>query len=309
MEKTMIQLILLTGFLGAGKTTLMTSLLSAYQDRKVGVIINEFGTINIDARLVEKEGIQMSELSNGSIFCACIKDKFVDSLIAMAHTDIEYLFIEASGLADPSNMPQILSGISHKTEDAYEYRGTLCIVDGESFLDLMDLLPVLERQVEYAEAVVINKADLVDEEQIHAVSQKIGELNPAAQILVTSYCRLDIPSLFEQVHPLPKEERDSLNTVASRPASFILKAKAVLPQEDLLAFLQQIAGDSYRIKGFLHTEQGEMEVSCVGRHIQIHPWTGEPQADVLVIISAVGIKMLSLITQALGPNLKDKLGF
>ena len=88
----MIQLVLLTGFLGAGKTTLMTSILEAYQDKKIGVIINEFGKINIDARLIEKDGIEMAELTNGSIFCACIKDKFVDSLIALSHTDIEYLF-------------------------------------------------------------------------------------------------------------------------------------------------------------------------------------------------------------------------
>ena len=100
----MIQIVLLSGFLGAGKTTLMQRLLDTYKDHKIGVIINEFGEINIDAKLVSREGIDIAELSNGSIFCACIKDKFVDGLIAMSKTDIEYLFIEASGLADPSNM-------------------------------------------------------------------------------------------------------------------------------------------------------------------------------------------------------------
>ena len=89
----------------------MQRLLDAYSDRKIGVIINEFGEINIDAKLVSRDGIEMAELSNGSIFCACIKDKFVDGLIAMSRTDIEYLFIEASGLADPSNMGEIVEGI------------------------------------------------------------------------------------------------------------------------------------------------------------------------------------------------------
>ena len=87
----MIQIVLLSGFLGAGKTTLMQRLLSSYEDHKIGVIINEFGEINIDARLVNRDGIEMAELSNGSIFCACIKDKFVDGLVAMSKKDIEYL--------------------------------------------------------------------------------------------------------------------------------------------------------------------------------------------------------------------------
>ena len=70
----MIQIVLLSGFLGAGKTTLMQRLLDTYKDNKIGVIINEFGEINIDAKLVERDGIDIAELSNGSIFCACIKD-------------------------------------------------------------------------------------------------------------------------------------------------------------------------------------------------------------------------------------------
>ena len=120
----MIHLVVLTGFLGAGKTTLMQRTLDAFSDEKTGVIINEFGNENIDSVLLKREGLEISELSNGSIFCACIRDKFVDSLIEMSHMDIDYLFIEASGLADPSNMETILTGIAHKTRAGYNYHGT-----------------------------------------------------------------------------------------------------------------------------------------------------------------------------------------
>ncbi len=88
----------------------MKSILSEFSDARAGVIVNEFGEVNIDARLIEKDGIQMAELSNGSIFCACIKDKFVDSLIEMSYKDMDYIFIEASGLADPANMEQSWTG-------------------------------------------------------------------------------------------------------------------------------------------------------------------------------------------------------
>ena len=159
----MIQIVLLSGFLGAGKTTLMQRLLDTYKDHKIGVIINEFGKINIDAKLVSREGIDIAELSNGSIFCACIKDKFVDGLIEMAKTDIEYLFIEASGLADPSNMGEIVAGIRRETNDNLQISGSICVVDGVSFLELVDMLPALERQVKHANAVIVNKMDLIDE--------------------------------------------------------------------------------------------------------------------------------------------------
>ena len=71
----MIRLIMLTGFLGAGKTTLLQKILEEYSDQKIGVLINEFGAVSIDSELVEGEGIDMTELSNGSIFCACLKDR------------------------------------------------------------------------------------------------------------------------------------------------------------------------------------------------------------------------------------------
>ena len=85
----MTDLILLTGFLGSGKTTLMRRLLMSYSDQKIGVIVNEFGRVNIDAKLVREEGVEMAELSNGSIFCACLKDNFVNSLIQMSSRGLD----------------------------------------------------------------------------------------------------------------------------------------------------------------------------------------------------------------------------
>ena len=85
-----MKIIMITGFLGSGKTTLMQNILCEYgKSMKAGVIVNDFGKENIDAKLLGEEGIALSELSNGSIFCACIKDKFVDSLIEMSHRDLE----------------------------------------------------------------------------------------------------------------------------------------------------------------------------------------------------------------------------
>lgn len=305
----MIQLILLTGFLGAGKTTLLTSILEAYQDKKIGVIINEFGKINIDAKLVEKDGIEMSELTNGSIFCACIKDKFVDSLIAFSKTEIEYLFVEASGLADPANMPQILKGIEQKTGTPYHYRGALCVIDGENFLELIELLPALERQVEYGDVMVINKADLVGEKEIVAITEQIQKINPEAHIYVTSYCRVDIRDIVEVMESEEKEGKDTTNTFESRPNTLILTAEETVSSEDLRQFLEEISPHTYRIKGFSETEKGPLEISCVRRNVQLKDWHSEVKGSQIVIISAVGIRIMSVITAALEKKLKGKLHF
>ena len=144
------KIVMLTGFLGAGKTTFLSALLDEYRDQRIGIIVNEFGEISIDGPLLEREGILMRELANGSIFCACIKENFLSSLIALSFEPLDYVFIEASGLADPSSMDMILQAIAPKVKNEYAYLGSICIVDGETFLDYYELLPALHRQVAIA---------------------------------------------------------------------------------------------------------------------------------------------------------------
>lgn len=294
----MIQIVLLSGFLGAGKTTLMQRLLDTYKDHKIGVIINEFGEINIDAKLVSRDGIDIAELSNGSIFCACIKDKFVDGLIEMSKTDIEYLFIEASGLADPSNMGDIVSGIKKDTDDNLMIKGELCVLDGVSFLDLVEMLPALERQVKHANAVIVNKMDLIDEDTFKEIAEKVGEINPAVQIYAATHCDVDIKNIVDNFSPVIVQSEETTNTYQSRPQTFIVRAKEPIEKEKLVAFIESIADSSYRIKGFAKTiEEGTVEVSGVVNHLIISPWPQEEETEI-VVISSVGIKMLSLITES-----------
>lgn len=302
----MIKLALLTGFLGAGKTTLMQEILTNYKDCKVGVIVNEFGEINIDARLIENEGgegMQMAELSNGSIFCACIKDKFVDSLIEMSVKDLDYLFIEASGLADPANINQILDGIKNNLLNPYDYKGAICVLDGESFMDLYELLPAITNQLVFCSAAVVNKVDLIDEEQLGEITETIREINPVADIYVTSYCRIDVREVVENLVQNSAESRETTNTVESRPLTFIVKGLAQLPLDKLQAFLEAICEDTYRIKGFADTDAGPKEISAVGKNIHINDWDKPVDSTEIVVISSVGIKMMSQLTK----NIKEYL--
>lgn len=294
----MIQIVLLSGFLGAGKTTLMQRLLDTFQNQKIGVIINEFGEINIDARLVERDGIAMAELSNGSIFCACIKDKFVDGLIEMSRADIEYLFIEASGLADPSNMEDIVAGIKKETNDQYLMKGNICVVDGCNFLELAEVLPALERQVKHANAVIVNKMDLIDDETFREISEKIGEINEAVKIYAAEHCDVNIKEIADHFTPTASGSEESTNTYESRPQTFVVRADQPVEKAKLIEFIKSISGDSYRIKGFCQTvEEGTVEVSGVVNNLIVTPWKTEEKTEI-VVISSVGMKMMSLITES-----------
>lgn len=300
----MAKMVLIVGFLGAGKTTMMQGILEDYKDQKVGVIVNEFGEVNIDAKLIDSEGIQMSELSNGSIFCACIKDKFVDSLIEMSKYDLDYLFIEASGLADPANISQILNGIKSKTINPYDYRGSLCIIDGESFLDLYEVLPAITSQLEFSMAVVINKGDLIDESTLERITDTIKEINPGASLYVTSYCDVDTKEIVDHLSKGGKEGRDSVNTVETRPTTFILKGVDTVPLGKLERFVSEIAGSTFRIKGFAITDKGDMEISAVGEHININSWDKGVERTEIIAISSVGFKLMSVITKAITDHVK-----
>jgi G3E family GTPase len=291
----MIDLILITGFLGTGKTTLLQELLNEYRNERIGIIVNEFGEIGIDGALVERDGVRMNELSNGSIFCACIKDKFVESLIAMAKESISMLFIEASGLADPANFPQILTSIQSRTEDRYRFLGSICVLDAETFLDYYDLLPALHQQIVYSNNIIVNKIDLITETLLDDIVKTIEEVNSNASVAMTSYCRLDYAALVHSMKPTDLPGEETTNTIESRPKSFVLHGKDLIPHPALARFLDALSIDAYRIKGFARTTEGSYYISGVRGRVEFAPWPEEIQETRIVIISAIGIRMMSRI--------------
>ena len=135
-EKT--KLYVLTGFLGSGKTTVLLRLLEALKGKRVGVIQNEFGKLGIDGTILRNDDIQMVEINRGSIFCSCLKLSFVQALAEMAQQDFDYLFVESSGLGDPSNVEEILEAAKALAGDRYSFQGAICLVDSVNFLDQLE---------------------------------------------------------------------------------------------------------------------------------------------------------------------------
>lgn len=269
--KDPIQLYLIGGFLGAGKTTFLRLLMEDMKTKRMGILVNEFGSIGVDGALVESEGVRMVEINNGSIFCACLKDGFVKTLKAFTEQPIDILLIENSGMADPAGMHTILSNLKPYLSRPYEYRGLICLVDCTTFLHYSEVLMPVQGQVAEADYVIVNKCDLVDQSVISRIHERVRSLNDSAQIFDTVFAQIPLPLPESTAHHQENEERESSNTPYTRPASYALETDSMPSQEQLFDFCHTMAESALRIKGFIRAADGWLHVDAVGTEVQISP--------------------------------------
>jgi len=247
--------------------------------------------------LLQRNGVPMRELSNGSVFCACIKADFLKSLIEMSKLNLKFLFIEASGLADPSSIPEILHAIAPHTSDLYEYDGSVCVVDSQNFFNVLDVFPAVGNQINYANAVIVNKADLACEQDLDRINGKILELRPDVKIYRTSYCDIDILSVIKGLKFDKDITQMSSNTFETRPKTFIIEGNGVFSQNKIVTLVNNLAAHALRIKGFAVTDNGAVEIHSVGKTVDVKPWNKKLTKTQLVLISSVGIKIIGTLTE------------
>ena len=195
---------------------------------------------------------------------------------------------------------EILDQIATLSGAVYDYCGAICLVDALYFPKYLKLLLALRRQVEYSRAVILNKADLVTEEQLTQVEQSIRAINPSAALYRTTYANV---SLREILSGGPQEEaapQESSNTESSRPVTITLSTQEAVTPQALRQFLEEIAPSTYRVKGFCRTTEGTKNISMVGTVCQIEDWGEALGQTQLVIISSVGIRIFSITLEAAG---------
>lgn len=266
--KSTIDLYLISGFLGAGKTTFLKNMLTNFEGKKVGVIINEFGSIGVDGTLIDKDGVQLVEINNGSIFCSCIKGGFIKTLISFSKEDIDLLIIENSGMADPSNMKSILGELGNLVGRPYEYKGAICITDSVSFLKHVQVLAPVQNQVAASNLIIINKIDKVNQFTVEEMKNKIYELNEHAFIYETMFSKVPISVLEENLYD-NGYVGDTSNQPWNRPATYSLEAAGCYEQEDIIAFINKLDNKILRMKGFVKKQEGFWHIDVVGDMIEI----------------------------------------
>ena len=268
-----IDVVLLAGFLGAGKTTVLNELIRHFHAVKLGLLVNDFGEVPVDGTLLKnenpellEEGHKIYEIGNGSIFCSCLKAPFLYGLNYFQKERPDILFIEASGLSDPSSMNRILK--DHGLEDAFHIRSVLTLVDPVRFEGLVHVLDVVGRQVETADAVLINKADLVTPGELEETEKRIRSLRPDVPVMTGSFGHFDYSFLENAALRSRESDLESCNTPANRPASLFLEGP-VRSEEVFRSFLDKTESLVYRMKGFMELGGQISYVSDTGRGFSI----------------------------------------
>src|ERR1700730_15127817 len=185
-----IPLTILTGFLGAGKTTLLNRLLTGNHGLRVGVLVNDFGAINIDAELVVGVDGNMISLANGCVCCQ-IRDDLIESVAALLARPetIEYILLEASGVADPAGIFMTFNDLALR--DRIRLDSVTCVVDAEQGFAQPEYPPPMDlklRQVGFADMLILNKVKLAGPEQLEKVRAWLAEHFARLRIVETDYC-------------------------------------------------------------------------------------------------------------------------
>jgi G3E family GTPase len=287
--KNPIPVVIVAGYLGSGKTTLLNHLLHNSGGARIGVVVNDFGSINIDSMLVAGQVDSMVSLGNGCLCCAVDVSEMDDLFARLAHprSEIDVIVVEASGLAEPKSLIRLVLGSANPH---IAYGGLVEVVDAAEFAETRERHPEIDQHLRLADLVVVNKADRVAAEQLSATVATVREIVGQVPVLATAEARIDprllfdpksVPAtgqlsldqlLIDDHHHEPGEPRnhrhlhddyDSLSFVTPTP----------LHPVRLLEFLEDLPVGVFRVKGFVRFavagEKRKFVVHNVGRHLRI----------------------------------------
>ena len=269
------------GFLGSGKTTLVRHLLDARaRDRKLAVIVNEFGQVGIDGAILEGEAVDMIQLTSGCL-CCTLKGPLLNAVEELRDkAGVEHTVIEASGVADPEEMIESFS--------APEFRASVAVgpfvtvVDTAKFEVMREMLgEFYGSQVAHADIVLLNKVDLASPEQLAAVRAEVAKLNPGARIVTTEHCGVDAglvlgalsgwePSQHEGGH-----HHHHHGHHGGHPdfESEVLDAAGPVARAALESFFAGLPPEVLRAKGFMVVDGAASLVQFTAGQLEITPTT------------------------------------
>gem|GEM_PF-499426 len=316
-----MELYIVNGFLGAGKTTFIRGLLRLWAGRRVAVVVNEFGETGLDGQMLAMEarvsghdtrapgsegrarmpelrapgsdvqsparaGLVLAEINGGSIFCSCRSDQFIDALIKLAGLDLDAVVVESSGLADPGGMGGVIRLLHKLSGGAYDYRGSLTLIDALGYEDIRYTAMIHRKQVVYSDLLLLNKADLVSESDLVRLEAALRELNPFAPVRRTVYAKIDRQALDEMRCDYSIRDTDSRggNVIGIQKLQFRLEGDFRLPEIE--AWLEGVRSYLFRIKGFVMVDGVWGYIDSTAASVEVKPGPFSPEEPVAVLLAA-----------------------
>src|SRR5919201_678961 len=281
---------LITGPLGSGKTTLLRHIL-ATRPAKIAIVMNEFGEIAIDTKVIEGKNVRIAELGGGCVCCSLLGEfeAAVNEIIEKIAP--ERIGVETTGLAEPEALVfNIQEALSQCRLD-----GVVSVIDADMLIRFPELGHTTRLQIEGADILLLNKIDLVEEGQIEPLETKLREINPSAAIIRAERCRIDPELLFG----IGREKKIARPEHEHQPEfeSFTFSSDKTFSRDCFERFADALPANVIRAKGFVRFSDGAQLFNFVAGRWELEPF--EAHRTELVFIGKEISSAKTAITDAL----------
>lgn len=294
MADKRIPVTILTGFLGSGKTTLLNHILTEKHGQKIAVIENEFGAIGVDEHLLDKRagGVintdeEIIEVLNGCICCTVRADLSValKKIVIQKAYKLDAIIIETTGLADPAPVAQTFF-VDEEIAKKCRLDGIVTVVDAKNIMLHLDeqkpegVENESVEQIAFADRIILNKTDLVTEEELKVIKARITSINLSAEIMPTNFSKVDPNRLLNikafELNSILKAEPDFLDTEKKhqhddsvKSISFRWSEPVILAkmEEWLTGIVKNMSNDLFRYKGIVHVKGMKQRFVWQGVHM------------------------------------------
>ncbi|HBN26892.1 MAG TPA: hypothetical protein DD405_05445 [Desulfobacteraceae bacterium] len=301
------QLIVLTGFLGSGKTSFLQHFIE-YQvqlNRFVAIIQNEIGEIGLDGKLLDHD-YAVTEIDEGCVCCTLVGNlkKAIHQILSSFHPD--YIVLETTGLANPFNLLDELSEV----EDLVKFDSVTTIVDGLNIKTSLENYEVAKLQIKAADILLLNKKELLNEIQIHKINQKLRELNPNAPIIATTHGDVN-PALIYDIDQITEMEEKYKINLQKEKTSLIHKSHEhddlsscklsfthPLNKETFLKTIESLPPNVFRMKGVVNFENAQEPVliQYVAGRYELSEFNNSNLPDRFLVLIGQGIQKNLIIS-------------
>lgn len=297
-----IPLVLVTGFLGSGKTTFLEQLVDRHRQRRIVYLVNEFSARDVDATRLLARTPDVLAIAGGSIFCRCLVTEFISQLRTLPDRfgtpaePLDGVVVEASGMANPAVASQMLG--ESRLDRIYTMTAVVAIVDPGTLGKLLRTLPNLRAQIEAASLILLNKTDLYSPADVEQAETAIREIRPTAPIVRTSRCRTDADVFATR--PLAAVHGELAACVDPNYATLDVPLAEAVDWDRLRAAVDLVRDEVYRIKGFADVAGRRCRVDYAANEWTCEEIGGDPPPALIFIVRGPCSPAVRELIRALG---------